>query len=60
MHHNPDSIIKSPVQDPTQLSKLEITTNIGRMQFKIFESHTAMQDFYQIVNNGYNGRNGQP
>ena len=28
---NPDVILKSPVQDPTQLSKLEVTSNIGRV-----------------------------
>lgn len=56
-----ESVIKSPVQDPTQLSKLEITTNLGRVQIKIFESHKTMQDYYQIINNnnGYNNRNQQ-
>ena len=50
----PETIIKSPIQDPTQLSKLEVTTNIGRVQIKIFESHKKMMDFYSIINQGYN------
>lgn len=59
VNYSPESIIKSPVQDPTQLSKLEITTNIGRVQIKIFESHKTMQDYYQIINHGYSNRNQQ-
>ena len=50
MSQNSDSIIKSPVQDPTQLSKLEVTTNVGRMQIKVFESYKKMMDYYAIVN----------
>jgi hypothetical protein len=51
---SPESVLKSPVQDPTQLSKLEVTTNIGRIQIKIFESHKRMMDFYSIINQGGN------
>lgn len=53
LSQNPDAILKSPVQDPTQLSKLDITTNVGRVQIKIFESHKKMMDFYSIINQGF-------
>ena len=54
---NPETVLKSPVQDPTQLSKLDITTNVGRVQIKIFESHKKMMDYYSIINQGFNNRN---
>ena len=59
LNANSESVIKSPVQDPTQLSKLEVTTNVGRVQIKVFESYKKMMDYYAIVNQGYGNRNHQ-
>ena len=55
---SPESIIKSPVQDPTQLSKLDVTTNVGRVQVKIFESHRKLMDYYSIINLGFGNLRG--
>lgn len=41
-------LLKSPIQDPTQLTKFEFGFSFTKIQFKFFESAAKMQTFYAI------------
>ena len=42
-------LLKSPIQDPTQLTQMEMSLSFSKLQVKFFESNTKMKNFYSIM-----------
>jgi hypothetical protein len=51
------SLLKSPIQDPTQLTRMEMSLSFTKLQVKFFESNTKMKNFYSIMQQNRQGPN---